>query len=158
VKEVRNKLMEEVKTLEHELRVLLPREIKTALAMGDLRENAEYHAALDRQNFVKARIGQLRERLGQLNTLDFSRIPKDRVGMGSTVALLDLDSDAELTYELVLPEIADQAKGLISTSSPIGRGLLGKKEGDRVKIAIPAGQKRFEILELTTLHNKENPE
>jgi transcription elongation factor GreA len=124
--------------------------------MGDLRENAEYHAALDRQGFVKARIGQLRQRIAQLDTVNFSQIPKDRVGIWSTVALLDLDSDTELTYELVLPEVADQTKGLISTSSPIGRGLIGKKEGDQVTIIIPAGQKRFEILGLSTLHDKEN--
>jgi transcription elongation factor GreA len=148
--------MQEVKTLEHELRVQLPREIKTALAMGDLRENAEYHAALERQGFVKARIGQLRERLAQLNMINLSQVPKDRVGIGSTVALLDLDSDAELTYELVLPEVADQTKGLISTSSPIGRGLIGKKEGEQVTIAIPVGQKRYEILELSTLHDKKD--
>ena len=154
MKEVRDKLVEEVKTLEHELRVLLPQEIKKALAMGDLRENAEYHAALERQGFVKARIGQLRQRLTELNTMDLSRVPRDRVGIGSTVALLDLDSDSELTYELVLPEVADHAKGLISSASPIGRGLIGKKEGDRVSIAIPAGKKRYEILELTTMHEK----
>ena len=156
MREVREKLMEEVKTLEHELRVQLPKEIKTALAMGDLRENAEYHAALERQGFVKARIGQLRQRLAQLNTINLSHIPKDRVGIGSTVCLLDLDSDAELTYELALPEVADQAKGLISTSSPVGRGLIGKKEGDQVTIPIPSGKKRYEILELSTLHDKEN--
>ena len=122
--------------------------------MGDLRENAVYHAALERQGFVRARIGQLRQRIGELNTMDLSRVPKDRVGIGSTVALLDLDSDNELTYELVLPEVADQSKGSISSSSPIGRGLIGKKPGDRVSIVIPAGKKRFKILELTTMHDK----
>ena len=156
MREVRDKLMNEVKTLEHELRVVLPREIKTALAMGDLRENAEYHAALERQGFVRARIGQLRQRLTELNSVNMSRIPKDRVGIGSTVDLLDLDKDEELSYELVLPEIADQAKGMISSASPIGRGLLGKKEGDRVSIMIPSGKRRFEILELRTLHHKNN--
>ena len=156
MREVREKLMGEVKSLEHELRVTLPREIKTALAMGDLRENAEYHAALERQGFVRARIGQLRQRLAQLNSVNMSQVSRDRVGIGSTVDLLDLDTDAEITYELVLPEIADQTKGLISTSSPIGRGLLGKKEGDQVSIVIPSGKRNFEILDLKTLHDKKD--
>lgn len=155
MREVREKLMEELKTLERELRIELPKEIKTALAMGDLRENAEYHAALERQGYVKARIGQLRQRLSDLGTMNIGSIPHDRVGLGSTVTLLDLDSKEEVTYELVLPEIADLTLGLISIASPIGRGLTDKEEGDRVTIVIPSGRKRFEVLGLRTVHDKE---
>ena len=154
MKEVRDKLETELKALERELTVDLPREIKTAVAMGDLRENAEYHAALDRQRFVKARIGQLRLRLSELGTMNMDRIPKDRIGLGSTILLLDLEADVEITYELVIPELADLEKGLVSTSSPIGRGLLGKKDGDQVTIEVPSGRKRFEVIELKTIHDK----
>jgi transcription elongation factor GreA len=154
MKEVRDKLEVELKALERELTVDLPREIKTAVAMGDLRENAEYHAALDRQRFVKARIGQLRLRLSELGTMNLSRIPKDRVGLGSTVVLLDLETKLELTYELVIPELSDLDKGLVSSSSPIGRGLMGKKDGDSVTIEVPSGKKRFDVLEVKTIHDK----
>ena len=154
MKEARAKLEEELKMLERELTVELPREIKTAVAMGDLRENAEYHAALDRQRFVRARIGQLRTRLSELGTMNLGRIPKDRIGLGSTVVLVDLEIDTEITYELVIPEMADLDKGLVSIASPIGRGLIGRKDGETVTIEIPSGTKRFEILELKTIHEK----
>ena len=154
MKEIRDRLEVELKALERELTVDLPREIKTAVAMGDLRENAEYHAALERQRFVKARIGQLRTRLSELGTMNLDRIPKDRIGLGSTIVLLDLEIDVEVTYELVIPEMADLDKGLVSTSSPIGRGLLGKKDGDEVSIDVPSGKKRFEILGVRTIHDK----
>ena len=154
MKEVRAKLELELKSLERELTIDLPREIKTAVAMGDLRENAEYHAALDRQRFVKARIGQIRTRLSELGTMNLDRIPKDRVGLGSTILLLDLETKTELTYELVIPELADLDKGLVSSSSPIGRGLMGKQEGDSVAIDVPSGKKRFEVIELKTIHDK----
>ena len=154
MKEVRAKLEVELHALERELTIDLPREIKTAVAMGDLRENAEYHAALDRQRFVRARIGQLRGRLSELGTMNLDRIPKDSVGLGSTVVLTDLETDLELTYELVIPELADLEKGLISIASPIGRGLIGKKAGQNATIEIPSGKKRFEILELKTIHEK----
>jgi transcription elongation factor GreA len=151
---VRNRLVEELKSLERELRIELPKEIKAALAMGDLRENAEYHAALERQGFVRARIGQLRTRLGELGTMSLDNVPTDRVSIGTKLTLLDLDRDEEITYELVFPELADHPKGLVSIASPIGKGLVGKKEGDIVTIKIPAGQKRFEVLEFTTVHDK----
>lgn len=154
MRHVRSKLEAELKTLERELRVDLPREIQAALAMGDLRENAEYQAALDRQNFVKARIGQIRQRLTDLGTVNLGQIPRDRVGIGSTVLLLDLDSDDEVTYELVFPEIADLEHGLISIASPIGKALVGCREGERVTIRIPVGERRFELLELRTVHDK----
>jgi transcription elongation factor GreA len=154
MREVTDKLNAELKTLEHELRVELPKEIRTAVAMGDLSENAEYKSALERQAYVKARIAQLRERLASLSAFNLQQIPRDRIGMGSTVTLLDLDTDDEITYELVFPELADLDKGLISIASPIGRGLVGKQEGDTCRVEIPSGQRRFEVLELSTLHDK----
>jgi len=154
MKAVRAKLEGELHALERELAVELPREIKIAVAMGDLRENAEYHAALDRQRFVRARIGQLQRRLSELGTMNMERIPKDRIGLGTTILLIDLDGDFEITYELVIPEMADLEKGLISAASPIGRGLLGRKDGEKVVIEVPSGKKRFEILEIKTIHDK----
>jgi transcription elongation factor GreA len=157
MRDVVQRLLEELKALEREFRVDLPREIKTAVAMGDLSENAEYHAALERQRYVKARISQLRARLAELGTVSLDRVPKDRVGLGATVLLHDLDSGVEVSFELVIPELADADAGLISLASPIGRGLVGRREGDVVTIPIPSGQKRFEILELRTLHDKAPP-
>jgi len=154
MKAVRDKLEGELHALERELTVDLPREIKVAVAMGDLRENAEYHAALDRQRYVRARIGQLQRRLSELGTMNMDRIPHDRVGLGSTIVIIDLDIDAELTYELVIPEMADLEKGLISAASPIGRGLLGKKDGETVVVEVPSGKKRFEIVSVKTIHDK----
>ena len=153
MKEVRDKLETELRDLERELTIDLPREIKIAVAMGDLRENAEYHAALDRQRFVRARIGQLQRRLSELGTMNLDRIPKDRIGLGSTIVLVDLDVDVEITYQLVIPEMADLEKGLISAASPIGRGLLGRKDGETVVIEVPAGRKRFDIVEVKTIHD-----
>jgi transcription elongation factor GreA len=154
MKAVRDKLEVELHALERELTIDLPREIKIAVAMGDLRENAEYHAALDRQRYVRARIGQLQRRLSELGTMNLDRIPKDRIGLGTTIVLVDLDGDVELTYELVIPEMADLEKGLVSLASPIGRGLIGRKDGETVVIEVPSGKKRFEILEIKTIHDK----
>lgn len=155
MKEARQKLEDELRQLERELRVELPQEIKKALAMGDLRENAEYHAALERQSFVKARIGQLRTRLTELGMINMANVPKDRAGLGSSLTVLDLDQDLEITWELVVPEIADLEHGLISIASPIGRGLVGKCPGDEVTIDIPSGRRRFEVLGLRTVHDKD---
>ncbi len=154
MKAVRDKLEGELHALERELTIDLPREIKIAVAMGDLRENAEYHAALDRQRYVRARIGQLQRRLSELGTMNLDRIPKDRIGLGTTIVLIDLDGDVELTYELVIPEMADLEKGLVSAASPIGRGLLGHQGGETVAIEVPSGKKRFEIVEIKTIHDK----
>ena len=154
MRELKQLLNTELRDLEREFRIELPKEIRTAVAMGDLRENAEYHAALERQTFVKARIAQLRERLASLSSIDLSQVPKDKAGLGSTVMLLDLDRDEEVTYELVFPELADLEQGLISVASPIGRSLLGRSEGDRVKIVIPAGKRRFDVLGVRTVHDK----
>jgi len=135
------------------LHVDLPREISKARAHGDLSENAEYHAAKERQGVVNARLGQLHARLRELSMVDMSRIPRDRVGLGSSVVVLDTIKDEEFTYTLVTSEEADVAKGRISTTSPIGRGLLGKKVGDSIKIQIPGGVREMEILRLTTIHD-----
>ena len=155
MREILEKLKKELQTLEREFRVELPKEIKKAVAMGDLRENAEYHAALERQAFVRARIGQLRERLGALNAVNMSEVPKDRAAMGSRLELLDLDSDEEITFQLVFPEVADLDNGLLSIVSPIGKALVGLKEGDEVTVRIPAGARRFEVLSLSTVHDRE---
>jgi transcription elongation factor GreA len=152
MEELKKKLQDEITALENELRVELPREIAKARAHGDLSENAEYHAAKERQGHVNARLGQLRARLREVSMIDESRIPRDRVGLGSTVVVLDVDKGEEMTYKLVTTEEADVANGRISTTSPIGRGLMGKKAGDTSKIQIPGGTKELEILRLTTIH------
>jgi transcription elongation factor GreA len=153
MEDLKKKLMEEVAALEYELRNELPKEILKARAHGDLSENAEYHAAKERQGYVNARLGQLQSRLREFAMVDLARIPRDRVGLGSEVVVLDMDKDQEQTYLLVTSEEADVASGKISTSSPIGRGLLGKQVGDTVKIKIPDGMREMEILSLKTIHN-----
>ena len=150
---LKKRLEQEIAALENELRIDLPREISKARAHGDLSENAEYHAAKERQGMVNARLGQLRARLRELSMVDMSRIPRDRVGLGSSVIVHDLEKDADITYELVTSEEADVAKGRISTTSPIGRGLLGKQVGDTVKIQIPGGMREMEIMQLVTIHD-----
>lgn len=153
MEELKKKLQDEITALENELHVTLPREIATARAHGDLSENAEYHAAKERQGHVNARLGQLRQRLREISMIDASRIPRDRVGLGSTVVVLDVDKGEETTFHLVTSEDADVANGKISTSSPIGKGLVGKKVGDTTKIQIPGGSRELEILQLTTIHD-----
>ena len=149
----KKKLQDEISALEYELRNELPKEILKARAHGDLSENAEYHAAKERQGLVNARLNQLKERLAQMSMVDFTKIPHDKVGLGSTVVVLDTRRDEEITYKLVTSEDADAANGRISTSSPIGRSLLGKEVGDVVKFQSPGGLKEFEILKLTTIHD-----
>lgn len=149
----KKKLQEEITALEYELRNELPKEILKARAHGDLSENAEYHAAKDRQGYVNARLQQLRQRMSALAMVDMSKISHDRVGLGSEVVVLDTQKDEELTYRLVTSEQADFGKGRISTSSPIGKSLLGKEVGDVVKVQIPGGVREFEILKLTTVHD-----
>ena len=148
----KKKLHDEIMALEYELRNELPKEILKARAHGDLSENAEYHAAKERQGFVNARLNQLKQRMAEMSMVDFTKIPHDRVGLGSRVVLLDVKKDEEITYNLVTSEEADAGNGRISTNSPIGRGLLGKEVGDVVKIQIPGGLKEFEILKFTTIH------
>ena len=150
--DLKKKLKDEIATLEYELRAELPREIQRARAHGDLSENAEYHAAKERQRLVEARLSQLQSRLREFSMVDISKIPRDKVGLGSKVVVLDVRKDEEFTFKLVTSEEADVAKGLISTTSPIGRGLIGKVVGDSVKIQSPGGLRELEILELTTIH------
>ena len=153
MEELKKKLQDEITALEYELRNELPKEILKARAHGDLRENAEFHAAKERQRFVDSRLAQLKKRLADLSMTDMSRIPRDRVGLGSAVVVLDLDKDEEITFKLVTSEEADAANGMISTGSPIGKGLLGKQVGDEVKISIPGGVRKLEIVSLTTIHD-----
>jgi transcription elongation factor GreA len=151
--DIKKKLQDEIATLEYELHVELPRDILTARAHGDLSENAEYHAAKDRQGYVNARLNQLKKRLAEMSMIDLSKIPHGKVGLGSTVVVLDVKRDEEITYNLVTSEEADAANGKISTTSPIGRALLGKEAGDEVKVTSPGGLKTLEILKLTTIHD-----
>lgn len=151
--EIKERLQNDLDALESELRVHLPKEIKRALEFGDLRENSEYHAALDRQNMVKARIRELRQRISEIANIDLSRIPHGKVSYGSTVVLHDAERDEEVTYRLVTPEESDPQQGLISTTSPVGKSLMGKEEGDEVVVRTPAGARNFELKQLTTLHD-----
>jgi transcription elongation factor GreA len=153
--EVRKRLEEELSLLERELKVDLPRELQKAAALGDLRENAEYKAARDRQEYLQARVGALRKRLSDLALINLDSLPHDKVAYGSTVQLLDIEKNEEVTYKLVTAEEADLSKGLISTTSPIGKSLMGKKEGDEVEVKTPQGVRHFEVLKLSTIHNTE---
>jgi len=151
--DIKKKLQDEITALEHEMHVELPKEILKARAHGDLSENAEYHAAKERQGFVNARLGQLRHRLSEMAMVDFTKIPVGKVGLGSKVVVLDTKRDEEIQYQLVTTEEAAPGEGKISTTSPIGRALLGKEEGDVVKVQSPGGVKELEILKLTTIHD-----
>jgi transcription elongation factor GreA len=153
MEDIRKKLQEEIAVLDHELRIELPREIQKAREHGDLSENAEYHAAKERQGLVNARLNQLKRRLADMSMVDMSKLPIDKVGLGSKVVLLDLQKDQEITYTLVTSEETDVAAGKISTSSPIGRALIGKALGDVVKVAIPGGVRDLEIVKLATIHD-----
>ena len=145
---------EDIAALERELYTELPKEIQKAREFGDLRENAEYSAAKERQSYVQARIAMLQRRRNEVALMNLDRVPHDKAGFGSTVTLRE-SGGPEVVYQLVMPEDADAPKGLISTSSPIGRALLNKEEGDAVTVTTPAGQRKFEILKLVTLHQSE---
>jgi len=148
------KLQEEISTLERELNYELPKELMRARALGDLSENAEYSMAKERQDYVSARLMQLKQRMADLSLINMNNIPKDRIAFGSNVTLYDVDRDVEIKYRLVTTEEADVSKGLISTTSPIGRGLMGKKSGDSVKVTTPNGSREFEIRAVLTLHEQ----
>jgi transcription elongation factor GreA len=148
------KLEDEIQTLEYELNHELPKELKRARALGDLSENAEFIMAKQRQDFVGARLAQLKNRLARLSLVNMNNIPKDRIALGSRVMLYDLDRDSEVEYRLVTSEEADVSKGLISTTSPIGRSLMGKKVGDTVRVGTPNGIREFEVRTLRTLHDE----
>jgi transcription elongation factor GreA len=154
---IKKKLQEEINVLEHELSYELPRELKKAVALGDLSENAEYHMAKQRQEFVKARLRQLGKRMADLALINMDNIPRDRVGLGSTVKIYDSSKNAEVEYKLVTSEESDVASGKISTSSPIGRALLNKKVGDSATVVTPNGNREMEVLTLKTIHDEVQP-
>ena len=151
---IKKKLEEEIQSLEHELNHELPKELKKAVAMGDLSENAEYHMAKQRQEFVRARLGQLKKRMAELSLVNMANIPKDRAAIGSSVVVYDSTKDEEIEYKLVTSEETDVTKGLISTTSPIGRALMGKKVGDTTEVVTPTGKRELEVLKLTTMHDE----
>jgi transcription elongation factor GreA len=144
---------DEIAALERELKIDLPKEIQRAREYGDLRENAEYKAAKERQGIVNARIAMLKKRMGEISLMNLDRIPHDRAGFGSTVHLRGETGDM-IVYQLVMPEDADAEKGMISTSSPIGRAILNKEEGDEITVTTPSGTRQFELIKLITIHNE----
>ena len=147
-----NKLNEEAEALLHELNVTLPAEIERAVAQGDLRENSEYSAALERQQLVRARLDHISRRLSEISEIDMETIPQGRVGFGSKVEVRDLDDDEVEEYTLAFGDMINLENGEISMASPIGRALLGSVQGERVEVTLPAGQLRYEIVRITTLH------
>jgi transcription elongation factor GreA len=147
------KFEDELATLNHELKLELPKEIKRARELGDLRENAEYHAAKERQRLVESRISMLQKRVAEIALINIDRIPTDRAGFGSRVHVIESTGE-KMVYQLVMPEDADAAKGLISTTSPIGRAFLNKEPGDTVKVVTPGGSRQFEIVKLLTIHDE----
>ena len=151
--QIKKKLRDEIASLEHELSHELPAELKKAVALGDLSENAEYHMAKQRQEFVKARLRQLGRRLADLSLVNMNNIPKDKVGLGSIVKIYDSTKEEEIEYRLVTSEESDVAAGKVSTTSPIGRALLNKKVGDTVTVVSPTGKRELEVLSLTTIHD-----
>src|SRR5713226_1656514 len=152
--QIKKKLQEEINTLEHELSHELPKELKRAVALGDLSENAEYHMAKQRQEFVKARLRQLGRRLADLSLINMNNIPKDKVGLGSTVRVYDNTKNEEVKYKLVTSEESDVTAGKISTTSPIGRALLFKDVADTAAVVTPNGNRELEVLSLTTIHDE----
>lgn len=150
---IKKKLQEEITRLEYELTTELPAEIKKAVALGDLSENAEYHSAKQRQEFVNARLGQLKKRMGDLALVNLANIPHNKVGFGSTILVFDSTKNEEISYKLVTSEESDVSKGLISTTSPIGRALVGREIGDVATVVTPNGKRDLEVLKLTTIHD-----
>jgi len=152
---IKKKLEQEIQVLEYELNHELPKELKKAVAMGDLSENAEYHMAKQRQEFVRARLGQLKRRMADLSLVNMANIPKDKAAIGSTILVFDSFKGEEIEYKLVTSEESDVTKGLISTTSPIGHALLGKKVGDVSEVVTPNGKRELEVLKLITIHDEE---
>jgi transcription elongation factor GreA len=155
MREIREKLQAELNELDEELQKKLPKEIQKAREFGDLRENAEYKAALERQSIVQARIMQIRKRLSELDSIDLSKIPTDRAAYGSEVVVYDIEREEKMTYILVTSEESDPDNGKISTVSPIGQALMGREEGDEVKVKTPTGWRNFEIVRLKTIHERD---
>lgn len=154
IEQIKQKLSQEVEQLNHELNVTLPEALKKALQQGDLRENGDYHAALERQQFVHARLSHLRSRLAKLSQIDLSKLPKDRVGLGSRVEVQDSETKERETYELVIPDAMDMDAGHVSVASPLGRGLLDHKAGETVTIQLPTVTRKLKILKVVTLHHQ----
>jgi transcription elongation factor GreA len=145
---------DEIQSLERELKTRLPKEIQRARELGDLRENAEYKAAKERQTFLQARIGMLRKRVGEISLMNLDQIPRGRVGFGSTVHVRENGAEAVSVYQIVMPEDADAGKGLVSIASPIGRALRNREEGDEIDVPTPGGRRVFEIVKLVTIHDE----
>jgi transcription elongation factor GreA len=153
IEELKRKLGEEAEKLQHELNVTLPNEIRKAVELGDLRENSEYKAALERQQFVQARLGQLHSRLSKLSSIDMSQIPLDKVGLGSRVVVEDEKTRAREVYHLVFGDAVEFQEGHVTMSSPIGRTLLGKRVGESFVLRLPASTRKLKLVELTTIHD-----
>ena len=151
IDEIQAKISEEVEALTRELNVELPDRIRKAVELGDLRENSEYKSALERQQFIQARIGHLAGRMAEISKINVDEIPIDRAGFGSKLRVHDLALDREVTFTIVAGDYMDLEAGHISLDSPIGRGLLGSRQGDELTIQLPVGERRFKVLELTTL-------
>jgi transcription elongation factor GreA len=147
------RFQEDIEKLERELKMELPKEIQRARELGDLRENAEYQAAKERQTYVNARIAMLKRRMNEIALMNMDRIPHGKAGFGSTVTLIE-STGQQIVYQLVMPEDADAEQGLISTSSPIGRAILNKEEGEEITVSTPAGTRSFEIVKLVTIHDE----
>jgi transcription elongation factor GreA len=156
--EIKKRLEDEMRTLDYELKVTLPKEILKAREHGDLRENAEYKAAKERQSYLQARIGQLHRRVAALSMMNLDRIPRDKVGLGSTVTLKETSTGEPVVYELVTPEESDPPAGRISPSSPIGKCLLNAEPGDVVEVKVPSGTREYEVIKLVTIHEQDGPE
>ncbi|MHB1073044.1 MAG: GreA/GreB family elongation factor [Gemmatimonadaceae bacterium] len=153
IEALKQKLGEEVERLQHELNVILPNEIRKAVELGDLRENSEYKAALERQQFVQARLGQLRQRLSKLSSIDVNQIPPDKVGLGSRVIVQDVTTKDREVYHLVFGDAVEFEEGHVTMSSPIGRALLGKAVGEDVTLRLPAMTRNLKVVELRTIHD-----
>jgi transcription elongation factor GreA len=151
---IKKRLEDEMKTLDYELKVTLPKEILRAREHGDLRENAEYKAAKERQSYVQARLGQIHRRVAALSMMNLDKIPHDKVGLGSTVTLRETSTNEEVTFELVTPEESDPPSGRISPSSPIGKCLLNHEAGDTVEVKVPSGTRAYDVLKVVTIHDQ----
>lgn len=156
--ELKQRLEEELKQMDYELRTELPKELQRAAALGDLRENGEYESARNRQDYLRLRIAAVRKRLADLSMIDFDRLPRDKAAYGSTVGIYDLDREEEITYSLVMSEDADADRGLISTTSPIGKALINRAVGDEIEVRTPNGVRRFEVISLRTVHDADTEE
>lgn len=154
IEALKQKLSDEAEKLRFELNVTLPNEIRKAVELGDLRENSEYKAALERQQFVQARLGQLTQRLSKLSSIDEKQIASDAVGMGSKVVVMDQDSKERETYHMIFGDAEDFDEGQVTMSSPIGRALLGKKVGELVLLRLPTMTRKLKVVELTTIHDE----